>query len=175
MANVDNPHGLRPVGRTIDGGFPRIQEFAKDSSEAAAIFIFDAVNREADGNIEANSATPGTTAYTGVSLNYGAAATATTHLVIVSPGCLFEAQDNNDTDGLAAADEGLNINIELNAGSATTLISGHELDESTLNTSNALDLHVLQRLDVPENEYGSYCRMVVMFNKHRYAPAVAGV
>ena len=175
MPNQDNPHGLRPIGRTMSGGFPRIQNFQKDASEGAAIFIFDAVNREADGNIEANGATPGTTLYSGVSLTYGAASTLTDHLVVVSPDALFEAQDNNDTDGLAAADEGLNINIELNAGSASTLISGHELDESTLNTSNGLDLHVIQKLDVPDNEYGAYCRMVVMFNKHRMFGGVAGV
>lgn len=175
MPNVDNPHGLRPIGRTIDGGFPRIQGFQKDASEGTAIFQFDAVNREADGNLDAASATPGTTLYSGVSLNYGAASTLTDHLVVVSPGALFEAQDNNDTDGLAAADEGLNINIELNAGSTSTLISGHELDESTLNTSNGLDLHVIQKLDVPGNDYGSYCRMIVMFNKHRMATVAAGV
>lgn len=174
MANVDNPHGLRPVGRNMDGGFPRIQQFSKASGYGTALFIFDAVFRVADGTID-KSGTPGTTAYSGVNLNYGAASTATDHLVLVSPGTLFEAQDNNDTDGLAAADEGLNINIELNAGSATTQISGHELDESTVNTSNALDLHVIQKLDVPDNAYGAYCRMVVMFNKHRYAPGVAGV
>ena len=73
MANVDNPHGLHSLGRTIDGGCPYIQRLQKDASEGTAIFIGDAVNREADGNIEAASATPGTTLYSGVSLNHGAA------------------------------------------------------------------------------------------------------
>lgn len=175
MANVDNPHGLRPIMRTMSGGCPVIEQFFKDASEAAAIFIFDAVNQEADGNIEANSATPGTTLYSGVSLNYGAALTLTPHLVIVSPDAVFEAQDNNDTDGTAAVDMGLNGNIELNAGSALTQISGHELDESTFNTTNSLDVKLLKKLDVPDNDFGSFCRVEIMFNKHRRAPGVAGV
>lgn len=175
MANIDAPHGLYPIGRTIEGGELQIQLMQKDASEAAAIFQWDAVNREADGNIEANSATPGTTLFSGVSLNYGAAATLTQHHVIVSPGALYDIQDNNDTDGLAEADMGLNANIELNAGSTTTLISGHELDESTANTTNSLDLHILGKIDAPDNAYGSFCRVLVMFNKHRMNPAVAGV
>lgn len=175
MANVDNPHGLFPIGRTLSGGFPLIQKMVKDSSEAAAIFQWDAVNREADGNIEANSATPGTTLYSGVALNYGAAATQTEHLVAVSPDALFDIQDNNDTDGIAEADLGLNANIELNAGSATSLISGHELDESTANTTNSLDLHILGKVNDPSNAFGAWCRLLVIFNKHRMAPGVAGV
>lgn len=175
MANRDNPHGLRPLMRTMSGGFPVIEQFTKDAAEAAAIFIFDAVNQEADGNIEANSATPGTTLYTGVSLNHGAASKETKHLVIVSPDAVFEAQDNNDTDGIAAADIGLNANIELNAGNANTLISGHEIDESTAATTNSLDVKLLKKLDVPDNEFGPWCRVEIMFNKHRRAPGVAGV
>lgn len=175
MANVDNPHGLRPLMRCVDGGFPLTEQFDKDASEGTAIFMWDAVNRENDGNIEAASATPGTTLYSGVSLNYGAASTLTSHLVIVSPGAIFEAQDNADTNGFDAADMGLNANIELNAGSATTLLSGHEIDESTLNTTNSLDLHLWKLLDVPDNAAGSYSRVVVTFNKHRMALGVAGV
>jgi len=175
MANTDNPHGLRPLGVCLGGGPPTIQYFDKDASEAAAIFSFDAVNREADGNIEANSATPGTTTYSGVSLNYGAASTLTSHAVVVSPDALFEAQDNNDTDGFAAADMGLNVNIELNAGSTTTKQSGHELDESTLQTTDTLDLHLLALLAVPDNAYGAWSRCEVVFNKHRMNPSRVGV
>lgn len=182
MANVDNPHGLRPLMRTIHGGFIQVRQFTKDASEGNAIFQWDAVNREADGNIEANSATPGTTAYDGVSLNFGAASTLTLHQVIVSPGAVYEAQDNNDTDGFVAADMGLNVNIELNAPDVpgpTTAgfvgISHHELDESTAATSSALDLHMLQLLNVPDNAEGAFSRVEVIFNKHRMSPATAGV
>ncbi len=175
MANVDNPHGLRPLCRTLSGGMPAIQKFTKDASEGTAIFINDAINREADGNIEAASASPGTTLYSGVSLQWGAASTLSTHLCDVSPDSVFEAQDNKDTDGFDDADMGLNANIELNAGSSTKKISGHEIDESTLQTTNTLDLHLLALLNVPDNAAGGWSRVEVIFNKHRMNPAVAGV
>ena len=167
MANVDNPHGLRSLGRTLEGGQPVLEQFTKDSSEGTAIFAGDAVNRETDGNIEAASATPGSTLYSGVSLNYGAASTETDHLVIISPKAVFEIQDNNDTEGFVTADNGLNSNLELNAGSATTLQSGHELDESTFNTTATLDVHMLKLLAVPGNAYGANARVEVVFNTHR--------
>src|SRR5512139_1552657 len=98
MANVDNPHGLRPLARTLSGGMPWVQLFTKAVGYATAIFQHDAVNQVADGSIEA-SATPGTTLYSGVALNYGAASTATEHLVITSPDAIFEAQDDQAATG----------------------------------------------------------------------------
>ena len=166
MANTDRPHGLRPLMTTLGGGPPVIKEYSKDASENTAIFIWDIVNMEADGNIEANSATPGTTRFLGVSLNHGAASTLTKHLVVISPDAIFEAQDNNDTDGIAAADIGLNANVELNAGSTTTLVSGHEIDESTADTTNTLDLKLLALHEVPDNAFGSFARIEVVINKH---------
>ena len=166
MANRDNPHGLMPIGRTIDGGEPLIKSFSKDASEATALFVWDVVNREADGNL-ADGGTPGTTTYTGVNLNYGAGSALTTHLVVVSPGALFVAQDNNDTNGFDAADMGLNVNFEFNAGSTDTLISGHELDESTVNTTSTLDAKMLEIWDKPDNAAGANVDVVVLINKHR--------
>lgn len=175
MANVDNPHGLQPRGRTLSGGCPAVESYTKDANEAAAIFVFDAVHMQNDANIAAAGASPGTTLYLGVALNHGAAASLTNHLVVVSPDALFEAQDNNDTDGVAAADIGLNGNIELNAGSATTKLSGHELDESTYNTTATLDVKLLRLLAVPDNAFGAFARIEIVFNKHMYATGVAGI
>jgi hypothetical protein len=174
MPNIDNPNGLRPLMRTLAGGFATIESFAKAVGYGTAIFMWDAVARAADGSID-KAITPGTTNYSGVALNYGAASTATDHLVVTSPDALFVAQDNNDTDGLAAVDMGLNCNIELNSGSSTTQVSGHELDESTAATTSSLDVKLLRKWDVPNNDYGSNCRVEIIFNKHRMAPGVAGV
>jgi hypothetical protein len=174
MPNTDNPHGLRPLMRTLAGGLATIEPFTKAASYGTALFMWDAVARAADGTID-KAITPGTTAYSGVNLNYGAVSTLTDHLVVTSPDALFEAQDNNDTDGLAEADMGLNCNIELNAGSALSQISGHELDESTAATTSSLDVKLLRKWDVPNNAYGSFARIEIVFNKHRMAPATAGV
>ena len=174
MSNRGNPHGLLPTGRTIEGGEPHIEILTKDAAQATAIFTGDVVNREADDNI-APGGTPGTTTYTGVSLSFGAALSLSTHVVVTSPGALFVVQVNNDTDGIAAADPGSNVNFEFNPGSPTTLISGHELDESSINTTASLDAKILRLWDKPDNAYGANGDMVIMFNKHRNVPNVAGV
>jgi hypothetical protein len=173
MANRDNPHGLQFVG-TQHGGACILQHFAKAVGYGTAMFINDVVNRVADGSIQSGG-TPGTTLITGVNLNYGAASLATEHDVIVDPFAIFEAQDNNDTDGIAAADLGLNCNIEYNAGSTSTLISGHELDESTADVTSTLDVHLRKLLPVPDNAHSSWARIEISINKHRYATGVAGV
>ena len=174
MANIDNPHGLRPLMRTLDGGFPSLREYKKDSAQGTAIFINDVVTREGDGNI-APGGTPGTTLYLGVAMNYGAASTETNHLVMVAPDAVYDAQDNNDTDGLAEADMGANINFEFNAGNALNQISGHELDESTLAVTASLDAKILDKVDDPTNAFGAFCRVQVVINKHQFAKGVAGV
>jgi len=176
MANTDNPHGLKCLGRSVGGGYIELDLMQKAVGTAAALFIQDAVARLDTGYLGRSAdISPGTTLYDGVNLSYGAASTLTDHLVIVDPFAIFEAQDDADTDGFAFADTGLNCNLVLNAGSAATLLSGHELDEATINTTNTLDVHLLKKLDVPDNAYGEFCRMVITFNKHRRTTGVAGV
>lgn len=171
MANIDAPHGLRPLGVTLSGGCPVLSTFSKAAGYGTAIFRGDAVNRVASGSIEA-SATPGTTLYSGVSLNYGAASTATEHTVITSPDAIFEAQADGS---LAEADMGLNANLVLNAGSALTRQSGHEIAAASAAVTATLDVKLLRKLAVPNNEYGANVRIEIAFNKHRLNPAVAGV
>ncbi len=173
MANRDNPHGLRPLGRTLGGGVPWIEQLSKVVGYTG-IFVWDAVNRVADGSIEA-SATPGTTEYTGVSLTYGKTLTATDHLVMTSPDALFEAQDNAATDGIAAADLGLNANLELNAGSTTTEISGHEINETGADVTDTLDVHLLRLFAAPDNAHGAHARIEIVFNRHRLGIGMVGV
>ena len=172
MANLNNPHGLKPLGICLGGGPQNFETLSKIATYTA-IFMYDAVNRVADGSIEA-SANPGTTAYSGVSMNYGKTLTATDHLVLISPDAIYEAQAD-DANGLAAADMGLNANLVLTAGNATTHVSKHQIDASTALDTNSLDVHLLNLLNVPDNAAGGYSRVEIVFNKHRMAPGVAGV
>jgi hypothetical protein len=175
MANRDNPHGLAPLMRTLSGGVPSVRQYARDADSATAIFINDVVARDDDGNINAGG-TPGTTTPQGVALVYAPGSVAKTDILVMdSPDALFEAQDNDDTDGFAEADMGLNCNLIFGAGSTTTFISGHELDESEIATTNTYDVHLLRKLDLPDNAYGEHVRVEVVFNKHRLNPGVAGV
>jgi hypothetical protein len=173
MANVNFPHGLRPLGVSLSGGAPVFEEFSKAVGYGTAIFVYDAVNRVADGTIEA-SATPGTTLYSGVSMNYGALSTATTHTVCISPDAIYEAQANDGT-GFAEADMGLNANLVLTAGNTTTKMSKHQINVTGADVTNTLDVHLLKLLNVPDNAAGGYARVEIMFNKHRMAPGVVGV
>jgi hypothetical protein len=176
MANVDFPHGIRPLGISLSGSpLMFYQSMKKVATYGTAIFVYDAVNRVADASIEA-SATPGTTLYSGVAMNYGAASTLTTHSVLVTPSAIYEAQ--GDTGGSATLDEadmGLNANLILTAGNATTHQSKHQIDASTKNTTYSLDVKLLQLLNVPDNAYGAQARIEIVFNAHRMSPAVAGV
>lgn len=174
MANANNPHGLKPLGLCLSGGPGFYDTLSKVVGYGTAIFQYDAINRVADGSIEA-SATPGTTNYSGVAMNYGAASTATDHLCALSADAMFEAQDNDTVTGLAAADMGLNANLVLTAGNATTKISKHQVNYTGINTTVTLDVHLLGLLNVPDNAFGANARVEIVFNKHRMAPATVGV
>lgn len=180
MANTDAPHGCRMIG-TTHGGPPLIENFNKLAAYATAIFRQDVVHQKAgDATSGAiiepfTSATPGTTDISGVAINHGAASVLTEHAVYVDPNARFEAQDNNDTDGFTAANNGLNGNIEANAGSTATRLSGHELDESTFATAAARDVHLLRLFKAVGNAYGSWARVEFIFNHHRRANNIAGV
>lgn len=173
MANKNNPHGLRPLGVCQSGGAPVIEPFSKLAAYATAIFRNDAVNRAADSGIQTGG-TPGTTLYSGVSLQYSPASTADTVLVMTSPDAIFEAQVNGS---LVEADLGLNANLLLTAGSALTKLSKHEINATGVATTGTLDVHLLRRHAVPvsQNDFGTNVRLEIVFNKHRMNPGVAGV
>lgn len=173
MANVDNPHGLRPV-RHFQGGMIILAERKKLVADSPAIFIGDAFTRLATGGID-STCSAGSLLLSGVSLTYGATTTATTHLVIEDPYVVFEAQDNDTVTGLVEADMGLNANLEYNSGSATTLISGHEINTTGKDVTATLDVHLLQKLNVSDNAYGANCRVEILINQHRMHGATVGV
>lgn len=171
MANRDNPHGLLPVGRTLHGGPGMVMERSKPATDGTAIFLFDAVAIATAGAITAGRGA----AFMGVALNGGALSTLTNHLIIADPLAVFDVQDNDDTDGVTEANIGKNADLECNAGSATTGISGHELDESSINTTNTLDVMILGLVNAPDNAYGEHARVEVVFNRHALAIGRTGV
>jgi hypothetical protein len=178
MSNVNNPHGFRPLGWNLGGGPPVIVLMSKAAGLGTAIYPFDLVARLADGSITSATAsiTPGTTLISGVALDYGALSTATDHLIMISPDALFEGQDNAGGAGILAADLQLNCNVIVSvAGTLATKKRGHQIADSTKDVTSTLDLHLLQLLNVPDNAFGPNARIVVVINKHRMNPGVAGV
>ncbi len=174
MANPDNAHGLRCIGHMFGVG-PELEQMDKDAS-GGNIFINDVIVQETDGNITIGAAGA---AVSGVSTNYTATGVAGTHLVIVDPFAIFEAQDNSDTDGFAAADRGGNVDIEFSTPPLTGKVSINELDESTFSTTNTLQLHLRRLYDyrdaAGQNAYGAFGRWEVSFNNHRRMTGVVGL
>lgn len=172
MANTNAPFGLEPQGRTLSGGFPEIQHMEKTAAEV--VYIHDAVNQLATGLIEADSATPGTTLYSGIALGHGAANAAGVLIpVVISPDIIFKAQAS---DAFARADEGLNANLVLTAGgSKDGTYSKHAVNSATQDTTNSLDVKLRRLFPAVGNEYGNYAHIECSFNKHRNFGGVAGV
>jgi hypothetical protein len=173
MANTNAPFGLQPTGRNLAGSFALEIEHMTVAT-ADVVYPGDAVNQLADGTIEADSATPGTTLYTGVSLGYKAATIASkTVPVVVDPLAIFIAQAS--TSLASPADAGLNANLVLTAGDSTILRSKHSIDGTTEAVTSSLDVKLKRLAPIVGNESGNYSIWEVVFNKHRNNPAVAGV
>ncbi len=171
MPNRNKPMGLVPLSRSVTGGPIQTVSRPKVAGYGTRIRPFDVVNRVADGSLE-RSITPGTTLISGVALNFGAASTATDHIIIEDPFQLFMAQAGGST-GLAEADAGFNANISL--GSTDVNFSDDIVDDGTEATGATLDLKIHDKLKQPDNAWGQYVKVVVSINKHRMNLATAGV
>lgn len=175
MSNVNAAYGFRSIGRTKDGGEIELAEFNALSSYGTAIFIGDVIERNSAGDVD-RVITPGSTLISGVAMNYGAASTARKILAIEQPGALFSAQTG--ATGIVYADLGLNANVKLGSGSTTTKKSADIIDDGTTTApavTATYDLHLRALLAVPNNAYGAYARIEVVFNNHRQSPASVGV
>lgn len=183
MANRDNPHGFRPLMRTLAGGpGASLMGAHKLVGYGTALFIHDVITRVASGTkyTSAISAaiTPGTTPIAGVNMTYGAASTATDHLIVPAAGAqVFEGQDNKDTDGIGVADVNKNFNVEFNAGNTVTKISGHEIDESTIATTNTLDGKIVGIFRSVDNliDASGWVRAEVIFNRSQFSDQVTAI
>ncbi len=168
MANVNNPHGLRPLMRTLAGGAPECESYTKEVGYGQAIYIWDPVTLLAGVlNGPASGITAGTTRYLGVSLGASVASTAATLLVMVSPDAMYEAQeDNSGASNLVAAKMGYNANLTTTAGDATLLRSKVQVSGTSINTTSTLDVNIARLLADPTNAYGAYGRVEIKFNTH---------
>jgi hypothetical protein len=183
MTNRDNPHGFRPMMRALSGGpGASLMGAHKLAGYGTALFINDCITRVASGTklTQAISAaiTPGTTPIAGVNLTYGAASTATDHLIVpAAGGQIFEAQDNKDTDGIGVADVNKNFNVELNAGNSVTKVSGHEIDESTIATTNTLDGKIVGIYRSADNliDASGFVRALVVFNRSQFSDQTTAI
>lgn len=169
MANVNNPHGLRPLMRNLNGGAPECEEYTKAAAYGQAIFRWDPVTLLAGVlNGPASGITPGTTRYLGISMIYSAASLLKQMLIMNSPDACYEAQeDNSGAANAVAAKMGYNANLTTTAGGTpTTQNSNVQISGTSINTTSSLDVNIMRLLADPTNAYGAYARLEIKFNKH---------
>jgi len=83
------------------------------------------------------------------------------------PQLIFECQEDSSTN-LTADEIGLNCDLTTESGSTTTGKSTVELDCSTEDTTNTLEVRILRLIDRPDNALGDYAKFEVMINVHAY-------
>lgn len=208
MANSDRPNGALPVG-TLSGSpwQSSVQAFVLDGSHSA-IAIGDLVQMTADGYLDIFAAgetgfigvmvgklpAPSTTVLgkmgehflssdspvlSGPAANQSAANVTDTILVVTAPDAIFEMQEDGDTDPLELADVGSNIEIVNGGISATTGISGMELNSDSHATTNTLPFRLLGLVQRPDNEFISggqaWTRWLVTPANHSYSGLNVGL
>lgn len=192
MANVDTPFGLRPVrylsGAPYNGA---ANVYTTASGDGTAIGVGDPVKLSGTAQT-INGATyadvdQGATGdvITGVviavlpetrdSLIYRAASTVRRLLVADDPGLVFEIQEASGGTALTTAAIGLNANFVVAAASTSTGQSGVELDNSTEDTTNTLDLQIVGLVNKEDNAAGEHAKWLVRINRHQYSNQVAGI
>jgi len=194
MANPDTPMGLVP--RFNSDGTPWNGQTRRCFIAAAAtndlvvgpgdVVILDTANANKDATGKCPTvmrATSGTELYgvvtsvvleTADSTIYRAIGDARYVNVVVDPGCIFEAQEDNDTANLDNTDPGLNTELIVGTTPTNTGISGMLID-STAATTVGHDLKVISLVDRPDNAFGDDAKWLVQINHHQLADAKVGI
>lgn len=193
MANADTPFGLRPVrhlsGAPYNGSF---NTYNITASDGTATFIGDPVKLAGTGStvngqvyMDVVQATAAGTILgvvvgfapspTDLTARHRAASTQRLVYVADSPDLVFEIQEVSGGTALAEDDIGLNANFVVAAGSATTAMSGVELNNATEATTNTLDCQIVGLVQREDNAIGEHAKWLVRLNNHQFANQVAGV
>lgn len=180
---VDAPKGLRPVrkadGTPFQGPFKKV---VVSTGDATAIFVGDLVyysgsSPTTGARIQgedvagvpivqrltaSSSADPVNLAGVVVGVKpdpdnlmrkHRAASTDAILYVCNDPAVVYEMQEDADTTPIVADSVGLNANIAFGAGSATTGMSGLEIDSSTVASTAALPLRVIGLSKKVDNDF----------------------
>lgn len=191
MANVDAPHGLRPIGDMSGAPYNgAVQRFYIPASDTdGAVYVGDLVKMTGgadsagvpvvSGAITTGDAVIGVVASveadTADSLLYRADATARYVYVVTDPRALFEVQE----DGTSAATV-VGATAQLTGfGTGSTVTGRSAVEISTAAISETADVdddvQILGRLQSPDNEVGANQRFIVRLNNHQLVDAATGV
>lgn len=94
-------------------------------------------------------------------------------MVADDPHILFAIQDAGDGTPLAATNIGSNANLK--SGTNSGYLSGWQITDTGLATTNTLQLQLYGLDQVPGNAYGAYAKWLVRINNHQFMAGVTGV
>jgi len=188
MANANAPRGLIPVQQN---GLPTIGSYNiyyVPASYGSAIYIGDPVIPSGDSDSQGipgvTLASAGGGAYLVGSMCgivaggqpqvavtrdqpiYHPASTAQYILVCDDPNQLFAIQEDSVGGALTTANSWANADLVSGSGSTVTGYSGWQLDSSTANTTNTLQLRILRLLQEADNAIGTNAKWIVRINLH---------
>ena len=174
MANADARYGFR-WAQHYSGGDPVVRQYIHAAADAAAIGKGDLVDITGAADTVARGAAGGP--FVGLSLSYTAASLlANIDTIILDERSVLHAQEDGVGGAIAAASEGLNADVIVAVPSATTQLSGMEIDSSTVATTSTLDLRLLGPLPAPDNTVASdAAKWLVLVNDLRFGDLKAGV
>ena len=186
MANTDIVRGFKLVG-TLHGRPAQIRRYFIDDSTAT--FIGDAVKvgggSDAAGTTATVAQAAATNAILGVMVGvdkitgvadadlnlYATHRPASKNMyvwVCDDPDAIYEIQEDGVGATIAAGDIGLNADIVVAAGSATTGMSGMEVDIESKLTTATLQVKILGLVDRADNELAANAKLLVKINNHQY-------
>ncbi len=189
MANVNAPFGLKPL-RKLGGGNINQTEYSIATTYATAIYTGDPVQLTSTssqiaqaeaGNVDnigvfcgcSYTDSTGATVFSPYWPGVSDGKTDIKAWVVDDPDVIFEMQ----ADACAATEIGLVVVWNLGTGSTKSGLSGaYAVVNGTSSTSGAgKGLRVMRLINRPDNAYGTYAKIEVMFAEHSLARVVSSV
>jgi hypothetical protein len=187
MANVDAKFGLRPV-RTLGSENVNQNVYSIATNYATAIYTGDPVQMTGTGkNVILAEATNADNIGVFVGCSYTDANGKPTFspywpgvsdgkanikaFVVSDPETIFEVQG----DSVAEGDVGALCDWNAGTGSALTGLSGSYAVVSGATGTTGKSLRIMGLVDRPDNAYGAYAKIEVMFATHVLSRVVSGV
>lgn len=199
MANVDRPNGLRPVGTKGAANWTgKVNMYVVESANDTAIFIGDLVKLngtaadagefyfglDLEGMPEVIQSAAGDKSVgvvvgflpnqDNLSQKHCPSETRRVALVSDDPNTIYEIQEASGGTALTSAAVGLNANVVVGTGNATTGLSGMELDNGSESTDAGLNLRILGLAKKPDNNIGEHAKWLVMLADSEFASSPAG-
>lgn len=191
------PNGLIPV-RKLDGSAwtGATNNYQLTTTYATALFRGDPLIRLSDGYVGVGVAgSPVLGVFWGVKYTTSAGVVTFSNywpgnpgvltgstveaLVIDDPNVVYSIQETNASGvagtPLALADRGLNANFLYTAGSTSTGQSAVSLNNESENTTDSLNLKIIDLDPTPGNVVGSFANWLVTINASAYKAGVAGI